>query len=200
MYTIEFFDTFTGLKKIDDLDLHEFVLFFEKEIANRKYSYSTTHRKVKKINIEIFGSQLPHLLGIHKSDNLPTKRPETLYKMLLDGEITIDYLKSSDSHNLDLYKDRILLLPFFYQLFHQYRCGIKLVGQTNGDMYHRRKINMVFEKDHSSSVYLLELREKQKGSFTYVPTSITVYRKGDSRLKTKCLPLQIVELSITKLN
>lgn len=118
--------------------------------------------------------------------------------MLLDGEITIDSLKSSDSHNLDLYKNHILL-PFFYQLFYQYRCGIKLVGQTNGDMYHRRKINMVFEKDHSKSVYLLELREKQKGSFTYVPTSITVYRKGDNRLKTKCLPLQIVELSIIKL-
>lgn len=56
MYTIEFFDTFTGLKKIDDFNLHQFVLFFEKEIANRKYSYSTTHKKVKKINIEIFGS------------------------------------------------------------------------------------------------------------------------------------------------
>lgn len=196
MYTIETFKSPIKFKNIEDFDLHKFSLFFEEKIANRKYTYINSKGKVKSVIIEFRGENLPHLIGLQYWKNLSTNQPSKQYQLLLDGTLNIAQLKKSDSHSFKKYKIRMNLLPYFYSFFYGYDCEIKLVERTSNIDFNRRKVDMIFKRDDSPEVYLLELRLKGTNKTTYVPSSITVHNMNSLKLKAKYLPLHIQNVKI----
>jgi len=196
LYTIDSFKTPTHFFKSESLDLHRFALFFEEKIAYRRYTYVNSKGKVKKINKELRGENLPHLIGLQYWSNLPSKQASKQYKMLLDGTIDFEFLKASDITAFKNHKDRFKMLPFFYRSFYNYECEIKLVERNSNVGFERRKVDMIFRQNDSPDVYLLELRCKGVDKFTFVPSSITVHKFNSATLKAKYLPLYIQEMRV----
>lgn len=196
VYTVEYFTDFTGFQDISELDLHQFTLFFEREIANRRFTYITTHGKIKKIHVDFEGSHLPHLMSLQKWSVMPTRQAEVLYQMLLDGNFSMEYLQASDSSSYDSFKKRFELLPFLYQMLYRTDCEIKLVRKETNDGFQRRGVDMIFRRNGSSTVYLLELKNKGRDKFTFVPSSITFHKPGSKTLQASYLPLTISEVIV----
>lgn len=152
--------------------------------------------KIKKINIEFRGENLPHLIGLQHWNNLPTNQASKQYRMLLDGTIDFDSLRTSDIRAFKKYKDRFKMLPFFYRFLYDYDCEIKLVERSSNADFKRRKVDMIFKREDSPDVYLLELRCKGEDKFTFVPSSITVHKFNSLTLRAKYLPLYIQEVIV----
>lgn len=197
MYTVDFFRNFTQFQDIEEMDLHQFILFFDREIANRRYTYITSHRKIKSIKIEFRRDNFPHLVGLQYWNNLPTTQATKQYEFLLSGEWDFESLKKADKKSFEEFKKRFELLPFFYQMFYEWRCEIKLTEKESNAGFKRRGVEMIFRRDNSETSYLLELR--QTGKFTYKPTSISVHSLNSPTMHAKYLPLSIIEVQIEEI-
>lgn len=197
MYTVDFFRNFAQFNDIEEMDLHQFILFFDREIANRKYTYINSRGKIKSIKIEFRSDNFPHLIGLQHWYNLPIKQAAKQYEFLLSGEWDFDFLKKADEGSFKKYKKRFELLPFFYQMFYESNCEIKLTERETNAGFKRRGVDMVFKRDDSGTSYLLELR--QIGKFTYRPVSISDHIPNSSSMHAKYLPLSITEVQIEKL-
>lgn len=195
MYTIEWCDRFTGFRKIEDLDLHHFVLFFEEHLANRLFIYKTSHPLHSSFSIEVRGNQLPHLMGLQRWNHLEVKQPDKQYQKLLSGEWDLPTLSKVDQHAFNEQKERIGFLPYLYQLLYKGECDIKMIKPKTNPGFDRRRVNMVFWRNGSKLVYLLELREKENEPTVYIPVSITVHRPRSQSLQASYIPLNV--LSIT---
>ena len=199
MYTTEWCDGFTGFKKIEDLNLHNFTLFFEEHIANRLFTYETDHKLHSSFSIEVWGNQLPHLMGLQRWNHLEVKQPDKQYKKLLDGEWDLQLLSQIDPNAFSEQRERIGFLPYLYQLLHQGKCEVKMIQPKSNPGFDRRKVNMIFRKDGSKLVYLLELREKPSEPTVYIPSSITVHRPKSHALQARYLPLNVTNINVRKL-
>lgn len=199
MYTIEWCDRFTGFKKIEELNLHHFALFFEEHLANRLFIYATNHPLHSSFSIEVRGNQLPHLMGLQRWNHLEVKQPDKQYSKLLSGEWDLLTLSKVDQHAFNEQKERIGFLPYLYQLLHKGQCEIKMIQPRSNHGFDRRRVNMIFRKDGSKLVYLLELREKPNEPTVYIPVSITVHRPRAHALQARFIPLNVSTITVRKI-
>ncbi|TCI50326.1 hypothetical protein EVJ24_14895 [Exiguobacterium sp. SH1S21] len=199
MYTVDFFRNFTQFQDIEEMDLHQFILFFDREIVNRRYTYINSQGKIKSIKIEFRRDNFPHLIGLQYWNNLPTKQATKQYDFLLSGKWDFEYLKKADKKSFEEFKKRFELLPFFYQMFYEWKCEIKLTQKESNRGFKSRGVDMVFRKDNSDTSYLLELRQTGPDKFTYKPVSISDHILNSSSMQAKYLPLRITDVLIEEI-
>lgn len=196
MYTIDWAKNFNGFSDESPMSLQDFILFYDEHIANRYFTYSTTSKKMPYFVIETRPNQIPHLMGLQYWNNIDVKQPGKQYDRLISGKWDIPFLQAADEGSFRDHGWRIEFLGHLYNLLYHHKCTVKLINQTTFSVFKRRRINMVFQKDDSKLVYFLELREK--GENTFVPTSLTNYRKGSNALRFKSDPLHISDVLVER--
>lgn len=194
MYTSEWAKNFKEFADNQAMDLQKFILFYEKYLTNKTFTYSTSSKKMPLFEIITKPNQLPHLMGLQYWNNIAIKQPEKQYKQLITGKWDIPFLKSADKGAFKEHGWRIEFLPHLYNLFYYYQCTVKLINPTTHSVFQRRGMHMVFQKENSKLVYFLELREIKEN--TFVPASISRYHKNSNALRFKSDPLQITNVSI----
>lgn len=197
MYTIKWASEFKGFSKDDPMDLQQFVIFFNNNIAERHFTYTTSNKELPSFVVETRINQLPHLIGLQKWSNLPVTQANKQCKYLSSGEWDLPFLEKADFGIYQEYKSRIEFLPHTYNLLYNCECFIKLVHPVMDSPFKRRNINMLFQKDGSKLVFILEMREKSKGVF--VPTSASTYNKNSHALRGKHTPVHVKSVSITNI-
>lgn len=194
MYTVDWALNFNGFSTNEPMNLHSFALFYDKYIADKSFTYTTSSKLLPYFVVETKGNQLPHLMGLQKWNNIYIKQPDKQYEQLLRGEWDIPFLQKSDEGTYNEYRERIEFLPNLYRFLYKFDCRIKLVNKDMPSPFKRRGINMIFQKDEKKLVYVLELREKAPSIF--VPTSVTVHRKNARSLVAKFSPLEITDVLV----
>lgn len=195
MYTVEWATEFKGFTKENPIDLQAFAQFYEQNIANRHFEYHTRNANLPSFIIESQGSQLPHLMGLQKWNNLSTRQASIQYNHLLKGEWSLDFLQKADIGAWQENRERMEFTPHLYNLLYTYDCTVKLVHPDLPSPFKNRRIDMIFQKDHGKLVFVLELREiSDKG--IYRPTSLTTHTKNDRSLRGKHYPLTIVSVNV----
>lgn len=111
----------------------------------------------------------------------------------------MEYLQASDLASYDSFKKRFELLPFLYHMLYRTECEIKLVRKETNHGFQRRGVDMIFRRNGSSIVYLLELQTKGNDKFTFVPSSITFHNPNSKTLQASYLPLTITEVIVENL-
>lgn len=194
MYTIEWASDFTGFSKNEQMDLHKFVLFYHKYIANKNFIYKTKSPVLPSFVVESRQNQLPHLMGLQYWNNLSVKQPGKQFNLLLNGEWSLSFLQAADEGSYKEFITRIESLANLYNLLYRYDCHIKLIHKTLRSPFRNRKIDMIFQKEGEKLVCVLELREK--GANVFVLTSMTIHNKNASALKGKFIKLDITEVTV----
>lgn len=196
MYTVEWAENFEGFSEKDPMDLKSFTLFYDEYISGRHFKYSTSSKKMPYFIIETKRNQMPHLMGLHKWNNIDVKQADKQYGKLISGEWDIAFLKNADNGSFKEHGWRMEFLGYLYSLLYQYQCKVKLINKAPNNVFNKRKIDMVFQKDGSKLIYFLELREKEENVF--VPTSLTNYRKNSRALQFKSEPLNINNVQVER--
>lgn len=199
MYTEEWAKKFDGFTKENPIDLRLFTEFFKEHIASKKFEYTTNHKKIPVFTIEAAGSQLPHLMGLQRWKNLPTRNATTQFEKMLSGEWNLEFLKSADEGAWDTYRERLEFTPYLYNLFHEYECTVKLINSNIRDSrFAPRNVDMIFQKPKGKLIFAVELRETEKENL-FRPTSITTHRKESQAMKEHHILIKIESVKVTRL-
>lgn len=201
MYTIEWAKNFSGFAKDEQLDMQQFVAFYEEYITNRMYFYETDNKMIPSFIIDSRPDQLPHLLGLQHWNNLSVKRASKQYEFLSSGEWDMSFLAKADMGSFKEHKSRIESMPYLYTMLHECKCEIKQIHTAMNSPFKNRKINMIFQENSSKLAHILELREKKVSDDErriFIPTSFSVYPKKSNALAGKHLKLNIKSVSCSK--
>lgn len=200
MYTTQWALDFTGFTNSEPMNLHQFVLFFQEHIANRKYYYTTNNKELQSFIIDSRTDQLPHLLGLQHWKNLPIKQASKQYKLLFDGKWDMSFLSKADNGSFKEHRSRIESMPYLYSMLYKGHCEIKTIHPVMHSPFKNRRIDMIFQKPSSKLAHILELREKGKEGEhkVYAPTSFSVYPKQSNAIKGKHTKLNINSINIIK--
>jgi hypothetical protein len=193
MYDINWAVNFSGFLSDERMDIQKFALFYDAHIGGRNFIYHTDSPKLPSFIIESEGNQLPHLMGLQHWNSLSTKQPSTQYELLKNGEWDLEFLKAADKGAWDTYQARVEFLPHLYNLLYKGDCTVKLVHKDMPSPFRNRKIDMIFQKEGSKLVYVLELREKRG---VYVPASLTTYNRNAQAIKDKHDKLNIIKVTV----
>lgn len=196
MYTIEWAKKFDGFSRKQPMILQDFILFYEKHLADRYFTYTTTSKMIPKFTIKTKQNQIPHLMGLQYWNNLEVRQPSKQYQRLINGQWNIPHLRAADEGSFKKHGWRIEFLGYLYKLLYHHKCSVKLIHQTIHSVFLRRRVHMVFEKRSLKLVYFLELREIKNRIF--VPTSLTNYRRGSNALRFRSEPLTINSVKVEK--
>lgn len=194
MYTVDWCRSFDGFSKDEEIDLLSYCLFFEEHLADRFFLYSTEHKAYPSFTIEVRSNQIPHLMGLQYWSNLETKFASKQYEKIRSGEWDLTTLSQLDPQAYRDNRSRIHFLPFLYQLLHEGKCDVKVINRNVRSTIANRRIDMVFRREHSKLVFLLELRKKTNEDDLYIPASITVHRPNSAALRASYVPLNIVKI------
>ncbi|MBC9721090.1 MAG: hypothetical protein H9W82_06965 [Lactobacillus sp.] len=192
MYTKDWALNFNGFSKNEEIDLKMFSNFFEEYIANRKYIYLDDKGEAR-IKIVVEGTQLPHVLGLHKWNNLPSKNASLQYEAMKNGDIDLDLLKIDDG-TWQEYRKRIEFIPYSYKMLTVVgNSDIRIVPSEKSNTFRKRGIDIIFKIPTSKFIYVLEMRRIDDH---YVFTSSSVYNRNSSAFKAKYNIVPISQISI----
>lgn len=197
MYTIDWAKKFQGFSNESPLNLKEFMLFYEEHIAERQFTYLTTSKKMPYFIIETKRNQIPHLMGLQYWNNIHVKQADKQYEKLISGEWDIPFLKQADNGSFREHGWRMDFSGYLYSLLYQYNCNVKLINSRPRNAFNQRGTDLVFQKDGSKYIYFLELRKIKEN--TFVPISLTNYRKNSNSLMFKSEPLNINNVEIKRI-
>ena len=178
------------------MDLHLFAQFYEEHIANQRFEYHTTNQQLPVFAIEARGSQLPHLMGLQKWNNLPTSQAVLQYDAMLNGTWNVSLLQKADMRAWKEYRYRIEFMPYLYTLLYTYECTIKLIHPVMPSSFKNRRIDMIFQKEHAKLIYALELRDVRNNGI-YIPVSLTTHTQNSRALQGKHYSLTITRVDVT---
>ncbi|KDE25553.1 hypothetical protein BA81_19154 [Bacillus safensis FO-36b] len=196
MYTETWASTFDGFKD-ESMNLHEFVLFFDKYIANKKFQYTTEDIILSSFTIDFNANQLPHLMGLQYWNNIHVKQPSKQYDLLKCGAWDIEFLKKADNGTFKEYRSRIESMPYLYSMLYDYNCEVRAIHSSMDSPFKRRKIDLIFQKNGSKLAFVLELRKKKSiEHIEYVPTSFSVYSRTSKALVGKHKKIIIKSIKI----
>lgn len=197
MYDIKWAETFTEMNKNEDLNLQEFAMFYSKHIAKRRYKFHTINPKFPLFTVETYENHLPHLLGLQKWRNLNTNNPSRQFQLMFEGKLNLDYLKSADNHAWKESFDRIRFIPYLYNMLYKGECSIKLVHPHIPSPFQMRNMHLLFQKEGSKFIHVVELRKIQSG--VHVPASITTHKVGSPVLNGKHALLKIGKIEVSRI-
>lgn len=118
MYNTSWALNFNGFLNQQKMDLHQYVLFYDKYIANKNFIYTTTSPILPTFVVESKENQLPHLIGLQNWNNVHVKQASKQYELLKSGEWDIPYLQKADSGAYKEYRARIEFLPYLYKFLY----------------------------------------------------------------------------------
>jgi hypothetical protein len=198
MYTTQWASKFDGFTNAQPMDLHMFVLFFEKYIANRMFHYVTKDSEIPSFIVDSRADQLPHLMGLQHWNNIHVKQPSKQYELLKSGEWDLPFLAKADNGAFKEFQSRIESMPYLYSMLYECNCEIKRIHPVMNSPFKNRRIDMIFQKPSSKLAHILELREKNTTgeSRVFAPTSFSVYPKKSKALNGKHTKLSIESIVI----
>jgi hypothetical protein len=194
MYTVDWALEFNGFSKDEEIDLQLFSNFFEEYIANRKYIYLDVN-EVALLKIVVEGTQLPHVLGLQKWNNLPSTNATLQYEGMRNGEINLDLLKK-DNGAWQEFRKRIEFIPYSYKMLTVVgNSEIRVVPSEKSNTFRKRGIDIIFKIPSSKFIYVLEMRGVED---YYVLTSSSIYNRNSSVFKAKYNFVPISKISVIK--
>jgi hypothetical protein len=198
MYTIEWASNFAGFTKAEPMNLQKFVFFYEEHIAGRTFYYKTENKELPTFIIDSRTEQLPHLLALHKWNNVHIKQAPKQYELLKTGDWDIPFLEKADQGTFKEHQSRIESMPYLYSMLYECDCEIRQIHPVMNSPFKNRKIDMIFQKPSSKLAHILELREKDTtgDNKIYIPTSFSVYPKKSNALKGKHTNLKVSLINI----
>jgi hypothetical protein len=174
--------------------LQLFSNFFEEYIANRKYIYLDVN-EVALLKIVVEGTQLPHVLGLQKWNNLPSTNATLQYEGMRNGEINLDLLKK-DNGAWQEFRKRIEFIPYSYKMLTVVgNSEIRVVPSEKSNTFRKRGIDIIFKIPSSKFIYVLEMRGVED---YYVLTSSSIYNRNSSVFKAKYNFVPISKISVIK--
>ncbi|MDW2879682.1 MULTISPECIES: PBECR4 domain-containing protein [Bacillaceae] len=176
-----------------DITLQTIQQFYKEHLCDRLFTFELDDEERPLVNLRFHEKDLCHLLGIHyvvqKLKNKYDYSGEKGYRKLKDGTVSFDFLKTTNKVWFKSKRNRMLYLPFIYQIVHSPSVIVFSAENLNTNL----DVDIILYS-HQDNTYLHLGVDKDADSSFYYPKSFYDRKKDDHIAGRKQLNVKAVKI------